>query len=172
MTICYHYCLGVAISLTCSECVFVAIVIQFAIRMHHIIVSSVVCLAVPYFPTLSHKQHDYWKKVIENKTCVLIVCTTIIINKYTSFSFITETWHKKDLSCDFWNTYHSEENSAIIILNVYWSSCKVHITVIRFQWNLNFLNRFSKNQKIYIKFHENLPFGSQVVPCRQTDRHD
>jgi hypothetical protein len=51
-------------SVTHSECVFVALVIQHAISMHHIILSSVVCPAVPYLPTLSHKWQDFREKVI------------------------------------------------------------------------------------------------------------
>jgi hypothetical protein len=38
-----------AISITYSECVSVALVIQHAKRMRRIILSSVACLAVPYF---------------------------------------------------------------------------------------------------------------------------
>jgi hypothetical protein len=38
-------------NITYSECVFEAVIIQRAVGMRHI----VICLAVPYFSTLSHK---------------------------------------------------------------------------------------------------------------------
>jgi len=47
----------------------VCILIQHAMRMSRTILSSVVSLALLYFPTLSHKQYDFLKKVIERKMC-------------------------------------------------------------------------------------------------------
>jgi hypothetical protein len=44
------------------------------------ILSTTACSALQYFPTLSHKWHDFLKKVTENTMCVLIFSTTFIWN--------------------------------------------------------------------------------------------
>ena len=44
-------CRGKARSITYSECGFVALIIRHATRMRRIILSSVACLAIPYFCT-------------------------------------------------------------------------------------------------------------------------
>jgi hypothetical protein len=69
--------------------------------MHHIVLSSVACLALPYFSTLSDKWHYFWKNVLEQtgNMCVLIL----------SAAFIS-------------NISHSQKNSADIIINVHRSS--------------------------------------------------
>jgi hypothetical protein len=71
-----HFCRGKAISVTYSKCVSVALVIQHATRMRRIILSSVACLALQHFSTLSHTRHDFREKVIEYKICFLIFSTT------------------------------------------------------------------------------------------------
>jgi len=50
-----------------NECVFVALGIQYANRMCCIILLSVACLAVPHFPTLSHKCLDFREKDTAHK---------------------------------------------------------------------------------------------------------
>jgi hypothetical protein len=73
-------CHGKAISSTYSKCLYVALVTQHARHMHHIILSSVACLAIPCLCTLCHKWHDLWKKVIVQKVCGLIFSTTFVWN--------------------------------------------------------------------------------------------
>ena len=46
-----HPCRGKGISITYSECVFVALGIQHAERMSRILLLFVACLALPYFST-------------------------------------------------------------------------------------------------------------------------
>jgi len=57
--------------------VFVALGIQHAMLMRHIL--SVVCPAVQYFSTLSHKRHGFLKNVFEHEMCVSIFYTTFIL---------------------------------------------------------------------------------------------
>ena len=95
--------------------------------------SAVACVAVPYFSTLSHKRHDFRKKVIEPNDCVVIFSTKF-------FSKIFLILRKINLD---------------IIINVHWFLCKVHLVLSDFNKTLIFY-RFSKNNQIS-NFVEILP---------------
>ena len=60
--------------------VFVALGIQHAMCMCHIAICGLPHSI--YFNTLSHKWHDFWKILIEPKTCVLRFYTTYAWNIY------------------------------------------------------------------------------------------
>jgi len=62
-------CCGNAIIMTCSEFVFVALLMQRVKHMYRIVLSSVDRLALPEFSTLPHKRHDYWGKTLLNIKC-------------------------------------------------------------------------------------------------------
>ena len=94
---------------TYSECVFVIIGYP-ACNAHapycHLWPASLYNI---FFPPLSHKRHDFRRKLIEHKTCVLAVYTIV-------FETFFVLWRiDRDM-----------------IKNVRWSSCKVPIVVDRF----------------------------------------
>ena len=62
---CTHCCSGKAISIIYSGCAFVALVIQQAKRMRHVVFRGLSGCTV--FFTLSHKRHDFRKTLIKQK---------------------------------------------------------------------------------------------------------
>ena len=89
-----HCCCGKAISITYSEAVCVALVIQHTKRMFCIIQRPVACPALPYLSTLSHKRRNIKKKVIEHKICVLNLSTTFVSNIFQSKKTVARYYHK------------------------------------------------------------------------------
>jgi len=55
---CNHSCSGKAINMTYSECVSVALVIQHAILIRHIVIGGLTCSKIPSLKLL-HKRYDF-----------------------------------------------------------------------------------------------------------------
>ena len=93
---CNHCRSGKAIGITCSNCVFVALVNRHAKRMRSTILASVGCPALNYFCTLTHKRQDFrgGEKLSDTK-CVLISCTTFVWD----ISRCKKNWARCDQKC-------------------------------------------------------------------------
>jgi len=72
----YHCFSGKAISITYSQCVFVALVNRHALYMRHIAMWPAPLYII--FPHYLIKRHDFRKKVVEHKMCVLISSVTFV----------------------------------------------------------------------------------------------
>jgi len=85
--------MGKAVRITYCECVFVALVIQHEMHMRHVTICGLP--RCTRFSTLSHKQHDFRKKVIEHKMCISISSTKRIWKIYHS----KKNWARYDQKC-------------------------------------------------------------------------
>jgi len=122
-----------------------ALVTQYTNRifLHHVIFSSVACLAVQYFPTLSHKRHDFRIKNLNIK-CVLIFNTNFT-----------------------WKVSHSKRIRRHIIMHLHMSSRKVPVILsfpILIKRVFSTDTKFHENQSSWDRI---VPNGQTD---RQTDR--
>ena len=118
--LCKHCCSGKAISITCSECVSVALVIQHALCTRHTAICSLPSSAI-FFHSVSQTA-QFWKKK-KYRMCVLIFYTPFV-----------------------WNIFHSKKNcqryNHTFILLFMCSTC---IILVTFKWSFSFLDKFPKN---------------------------
>ena len=110
--------------------------------------SSVACPASQFLflPTLSHKRHDFRKKVTEHKMCILTFSTTFVRN----ISHSEKKWARYDKK------------------NIYRSSRTVHFILSDFNESWVFLIDFRKILKCKISW-KSVQWGSRVVPYGRTD---
>ena len=80
------------INITYSECVSVTLVMKLAMRKRHIAICGL-SACVPYFPTVSHKRHNFPNKVIEQET-VLIFYTPSVCKITHSENNLARCYHK------------------------------------------------------------------------------
>jgi len=100
------------------------------------------------FFALTHKGQDFREKIIEHLNV---------------FFFSLQL-----LSGKFFILRRTERD---MIKNVYWSSCKVPVVLVRYLMKLEFSRQIFENYP-NIKFRENSSSGSRVVSCGRTDRRD
>ena len=116
-----HCCCGKALSIAYSECVPVALVIQHAMRMHHILLSVVACLSVPYFPHYPINGTIFRKELLNIKFLNLIFvvpsimlysseispkicnnCVFILRNGFTLHVLGDNLTHHQEYICCIW----------------------------------------------------------------------
>jgi hypothetical protein len=70
-----------------GACLSVDLVIQHVMRMRRVILSSVACLAFPYFSAVSHERYDLRKNVLNTKVCLEFVYSFCLKHLEFVYSF-------------------------------------------------------------------------------------
>jgi hypothetical protein len=144
-----HCCSGKAISVKYYERMSVFLPSlpgkQISHFLHRVILSAIcglsVCLALPYFPTLSHKWHDFWGKVTEYKVCVFIFSATFVWNVSRSKKNSANCCHKRT-QVFTWSACCSHEEVPVVhmkkCLLFTWSACCSHevpVVLVRLEFS-------------------------------------
>jgi len=104
--LCNHCCSGKAIIITYYECAFVALGIQHAMHMHHIVICGLNDYTIFPHCLINSKFFFFGGGIMEHKMCVLIFSTAFICN----FSHFKRNWVRYDQDCllDFiYSTHYS-----------------------------------------------------------------
>jgi hypothetical protein len=124
---CNHGCSGRAISVTYSKCVSIALVIQHAKPMRHIVLPSLACPGLQYFSP----------------------------NYLTNGVIFVKKWLNTE--CVFWFSLQLRQQRFLIlriikrgiIINLCRYPCEVPVILFIFWWNVNFLDRVSGNPRLW-----------------------
>jgi hypothetical protein len=130
------------------ECAYVhvALLIQHAARMRHVVTSVVATRSPLYFSTLSNKRCDLRERIIAHEMC---------------FDFLYKFYIKHFSFKDKFNEIWSRMSKRLHI--------KYPLFLSNFSETWAFLGRFFKKSSS-IKFYKTSSSGNRVVPCGQTDR--
>jgi hypothetical protein len=107
------------------------------------VMSPVACVAIPYFSTLSNKQHDCQEKVTEHK--ILFVFYLQLLSE--TFLILRRIQRH-------------------IFINVHTSACKVPLFLPYFDETCIFSKDY---RKILISCFMKIRPGSSIVPCERTE---
>jgi hypothetical protein len=102
------WCCGNIISITYSECVFLALGIQLAIRMRHFVICGLSGCTIFFYVISQTARFSGGGGSYSTQMCVLISSTTFV-----------------------WSISHSKKNWARYIKNVHWSPCEVPVILVR-----------------------------------------
>jgi hypothetical protein len=118
-------------------------------------------------PLLQWKSNEYYTIQV----CVIVVldiqhamsmglfvmCPALLYEHFPHFQINGTYYGKKSLNikCVFWFSLHFLSEIFLIqrrterdIINIYWSSCKIPVILVGFEWQFSYLDRFSKNTQI------------------------
>ena len=123
---CKHCCSGKAIIITYSECVFVVLVTQHAMRMQHIVICGL--LGSAKWVHIVQKKERFSKKkkkkdILFNIRCISIFCTKVV-----------------------WNISHFKNWARYDKENVCRSSCTVPVILVRPQFSQQIFGKIEKCQ--------------------------